>query len=97
MGKKRYTPNDNQNVIRMLSYRYVGSARGTNRILILTVVLAIVTLTMVFGITRGKIRAEELGKIRTEGTVASGVVEKEMHLNMPCFSQRIISNRRADV
>lgn len=76
MGKKRYTPNDNQNVIRMLSYRYVGSARGTNRILILTVVLAIVTLTMVFGITRGKIRAEELGKIRTEGTVASGVVEK---------------------
>lgn len=76
MERKIYTPNDNQNVIRMLSARYAGSARGRNRILFLTVVLSIVALTMVFGITRGKIRVEEMGTIRMAGTAASGVVEK---------------------
>lgn len=76
MERKNFTPNDNQNVIRMLSARYAGSARGRNRILFLAAVLSVVTLTMVFGITRGKIRAEELSTIRTAGTAASGVVEK---------------------
>lgn len=76
MGRKNYTPNDNRNVIRMLSARYAGSARGRNRILFLTVVLSVVTLTMVFGVTQGKIRAEELKTIRMAGTAASGTVEK---------------------
>ena len=62
-------------MIRLLSFRYAGTARGRNRILLGTVILCIVALTMVFGITRGKIRAEELNDIRTAGTAASGVVE----------------------
>ena len=41
----------------------------------MTVVLSIITLTMVFGISRGKIRSEELSMIRENGTAASGVVE----------------------
>ena len=76
MERKNYTPNDNRNVIRMLSVRYAGSTKGRNRILFLAVVLSVVTLTMVFGITRGKIRAEEMRTIRTAGTAASGTVEK---------------------
>ena len=75
MRRRGYTPNDTRDVIRLLSVRYAGSARGRNRILLVTVILCITALTMVFGITRGKIRAEELNTIRTAGTAASGVVE----------------------
>lgn len=75
MRRRDFTPNDTRGVIRLLSHRYAGTARGRNRILLGTVILCIVTLTMVFGITRGKIRAEELNAIRTAGTAASGVVE----------------------
>ena len=75
MKRRNYTPNDNQNVIRMLAVSFAGSAKGRNRILFLTVVLSIITLTMVFGISRGKIRSEELSIIRENGTAASGVVE----------------------
>ena len=75
MRRREFTPNDTRSVIRLLSFRYAGTARGRNRILLGTVILCIVALTMVFGITRGKIRAEELNAIRTAGTAASGVVE----------------------
>ena len=75
MRRRGYTPNDTRDVIRLLSVRYAGSARGRNGILLVTVILCIAALTMVFGITRGKIRAEELNTIRTAGTAASGVVE----------------------
>ena len=75
MKRRNYTPNDNQNVIRMLAVSFAGSAKGRNRILFLTVVLSIITLTMVFGISRGKIRSEELSIIRENGTAASGVVK----------------------
>ena len=75
MRRREFTPNDTRSVIRLLSFRYAGTARGRNRILLATVILCIVALTMVFGITRGKIRAEELNAIRTAGTAASGVVE----------------------
>ena len=75
MRRRGYTPNDSRDVIRLLSVRYAGSARGRNRILLVTVILCIAALTMVFGITRGKIRAEELNTIRTAGTAAFGVVE----------------------
>ena len=71
MRRRGYTPNDTRDVIRLLSVRYAGSARGRNRILLVTVILCIAALTMVFGITRGKIRAEELNTIRTAGTAAS--------------------------
>ena len=75
MRRRGYTPNDTRDAIRLLSHRYAGSARGRNRILLATVILCIVALTMVFGITRGKIRAEEMNTIRTAGTAASGIVE----------------------
>ena len=75
MRRRNFTPNDTRGVIRLLSLRYAGTARGRNRILLATVILCIVALTTVFGITRGKIRAEELNAIRTAGTAASGVVE----------------------
>ena len=75
MRRREFTPNDTRGVIRLLSLRYAGTARGRNRILLATVILCTVVLTMVFGITRGKIRAEELNAIRTAGTAASGIVE----------------------
>lgn len=75
MRRRDYTPNDTRDVIRLLSLRYAGSARGRNRILLATVILCIAALTMVFGIARGKIRAEELSAVRAAGTAASGVVE----------------------
>ena len=67
MRRREFTPNDTRGVIRLLSFRYAGTARGSNRILLGTVILCIVALTMVFGITRGKIRAEELSGVRSRG------------------------------
>ena len=75
MKRRNYTPNDNQNVIRLLAVSFARSAKGRNHILFMTVVLSIITLTMVFGISHGKIRSEELNIIRENGTSASGVVE----------------------
>ena len=75
MKRRNYTPNDNQNVIRLLAVSFARSAKGRNHILFVTVVLSIITLTMVFGISQGKIRSEELSIIRKNGTAASGVVE----------------------
>lgn len=75
MQRRNYTPNDNQKVIRLLAVSFAESAKGRNRILFMTVVLSIITLTMVFGISQGKIRSEELCMIRENGTAASGVVK----------------------
>ena len=75
MKRRGYTPNDNRNMIRLLSLSFARSAKGRNRILFMTVVLSIITLTMVFSISRGKIRSEELSIIRENGTAASGVLE----------------------
>ena len=58
MDGSGFIPNDNQSVIRMLSGEYGRHNRGRNRILLCAVALCIVTLTMVFGITTGKVRAE---------------------------------------
>ena len=76
MRRRDFTPNDTRDAIRLLSVRYAGTARGRNRILLATVMLCIAALTMVTGITRGKMRAEELNAIRTTGTAASGGVER---------------------
>ena len=85
MRRREFTPNDTRGVIRLLSLRYAGTARGRNRILLATVILCIVVLTMVFGITRGKIRAEELNAIQFKEAVEKssrtailpiGVIEK---------------------
>lgn len=76
MRDRKFTPNDNGSVIRMLSGRYAKRNRGRNRILLGAVILGIVTLTMVFGITFGRIRAEALRAAREAGTAASGQIEK---------------------
>ena len=38
MKKRNFTPNDNQNVIRLLSLSFARSAKGRNHILFLTVI-----------------------------------------------------------
>ena len=73
MRDRKFTPNDNGSVIRMLSGKYAECNRGRNRILLGAVILSIVTLTMVFGISYGRIRGEELRAIRQAGTAASGM------------------------
>ena len=47
MRRREFTPNDTRGVIRILSLRYAGTARGRNRILLVTVILCITALTMV--------------------------------------------------
>lgn len=76
MRDRKFTPNDNGSVIRMLSGRCAKCNRGRNRILLGAVILGIVTLTMVFGISFGRIRAESLRAAREAGTAASGQIEK---------------------
>lgn len=68
--------NSNRSVIRMLSKEYAKHNRGRNRILLAAVSLCIVTLTMVFGITYGKIQAEYTKAARAAGTTASACIEK---------------------
>lgn len=74
MDRIRFIPNNNQSVIRMLSKKYEGYNKGRNRILMGAVCLCIVTLTMVFGITTGKVRAEYLKAARAAGTTASATI-----------------------
>ena len=74
MRDGKFTPNDNGSVIRMLSGKYARCNRGRNRILLGAVILSIVTLTMVFGISYGRIRGEELRAVRQAGTAASGMI-----------------------
>lgn len=64
-------PNYNKDVIRMLSKKFGQSNKGRNRILAGAVCLCIVTLTMVFGISFGKVKAEYLRAVRAAGTAAS--------------------------
>ena len=96
MRRREFTPNDTRGVIRLLSFRYAGTARGRNRILLATVILCIVALTMVFGITRGKIRAEELNAIRQPGRQRPESWKMEMHPSMQRLRQQDISGRPED-
>ena len=52
-----FTPNNNTNVIRLLSEAIRKCNKGRNRILMGAVVLCILTLTFVFGTAYGKINA----------------------------------------
>ncbi len=72
MAGRNDTPNDNRCVIRMLAENFSKCSKGRNRILLCAVILSILTLTLVFGISYGKIRGEYLQTIREEGTAASG-------------------------
>lgn len=70
-----FTPNNNTNVIRLLSEAIRKCNKGRNRILMGSVILCILTLTFVFGIAYGKINAEYTKNIRMDGTTASTYIE----------------------
>lgn len=75
MAGRGFTPNNNRSVIRQLSSAFGRCNKGRNRILLGTVILSIVTLTMVFGISCGKVRAEYVKSVREAGTAASARIE----------------------
>ena len=75
MAERGFTPNNNRSVIRQLSSAFGRCNKGRNRILLGTVILSIVTLTMVFGISCGKVRAEYVKSVREAGTAASARIE----------------------
>lgn len=76
MEKNGCIPNDNRSVIRMLAREIGQSNRGRNRILACAVCGCIVTLTVVFGISLGKVRAEYTRAVRAAGTKASACIER---------------------
>lgn len=76
MDRKEFTPNDNGAVIRMLSKVSGNENKGRNRILTGAVLLCVVTLTMVFGISSGKIQAEYIQSVREAGTAASACIKR---------------------
>lgn len=75
MAGKGFTPNNNKYVIKMLSKEFGKSNKGRNRILLGAVILCIVTLTMVFGISYGKVQAEYTKAVRAAGSTASTYIE----------------------
>lgn len=71
-----FTPNNNTNVIRLLSEAIRKCNKSRNRILMGAVVLCILALTFVFGTAYGKINAEYTKNIRMDGTTASTYIEE---------------------
>ncbi|GEM_PF-237709 len=71
MRKRGATPNDNTSVTRMLARQFGRYNRGRNRILFLAVAVSILTLTVTFGISYGKVQAEYLKSVRKAGNAAS--------------------------
>lgn len=76
MERNGCTPNDNRAVLRMLALEIGRSNKGRNRILAGAVCMCIITLTMVFGISLGKVRAEYTQAVRSAGTRASACIER---------------------
>ena len=68
-------PNNNKAIIRFLAKNFAGTKKVRNTILFCSVVIGIVAITMVFGISFGKIQAEEIRLIRENGTASSGRIE----------------------
>ena len=68
-------PNNNKDMIRFLAENFAGTKKVRNTILFCSVVIGIVAITMVFGISFGKIQAEEIRLIRENGTASSGRIE----------------------
>ena len=68
-------PNNNKDIIRSLAENFAGTKKVRNMILFCSVVIGIVAMTMVFGISFGKIQAEEIRLIRENGTASSGRIE----------------------
>lgn len=76
MERNGCTPNDNRAVLRMLALEIGRSNKGRNRILAGAVCMCIITLTMVFGISLGKVRAEYTQAVCSAGTRASACIER---------------------
>ena len=68
-------PNNNKDIIRFLAENFAGTKKVRNTILFCSVVIGIVAITMVFGISFGKIQAEEIRLIRENETASSGRIE----------------------
>lgn len=68
-------PNNNKDIIRFLAKNFAGTKKVRNAILFCSIVIGIVAITMVFGISFGKIQAEEIRLIRENGTASSGRIE----------------------
>lgn len=68
-------PNNNQKAVSVLAEGLRKRNKGRNRILFCATMISIMTLTMVFGISFGKIRAEYTRSVRQAGTTASGVLK----------------------
>jgi len=68
-------PNNNKDIIRFLAKNFAGTKKIRNTILFCSVVIGIVVITMVFGISFGKIQAEEIRLTRENGTASSGRIE----------------------
>ena len=68
-------PNNNKDIIRFLAKNFAGTKKVRNTILFCSIVIGIVAITMVFGISFGKIQAEEIRLIRENGTASSGRIE----------------------
>ena len=58
-----------------MAKNFAGTKKVRNAILFCSVVIGIVAITMVFGISVGKIQAEEIRLIRENGTASSGRIE----------------------
>lgn len=67
--------NNNEDIIRFLAKNFAGTKKVRNTILFCSVVIGIVAITMVFGISCGKIQAEEIRLTRENGTASSGRIE----------------------
>ena len=68
-------PNNNNDIIRFLAKNFAGTKKVRNTILFCSIIIGIVAITMVFGISFGKIQAEEIRLIRENGTASSGRIE----------------------
>ena len=68
-------PNNNKDIIRFLAKNFAGTKKVRNTILFCSVVIGIVAITMVFGISCGKIQAEEIRLTRENGIASSGRIE----------------------
>ena len=71
-----FTPNNNTNVIRLLSEAIRKCNKSRNRILMGAVVLFFLKQTFLFGTAYGKINAEYTKNIRMDGTTASTYIEE---------------------
>ena len=68
-------PNNNQEVLSILAEKLRKKNRGRNMVLLCAVAVGIVTLTLIFGTSAGKIQAEYTKAVRRAGSTASAVLE----------------------